>query len=241
MKLIVEKSYYALSKTAANIVRTEITKKPNIILGLPTGSTPIGVYNELISMHKGEGLDFSQVSTFNLDEYLGIDEEHPNSYHYFMNDKFFNHININKKKACIPNGKTRDLDNYCKEYEGLIEEKGGIDLQILGIGENGHIGFNEPDDELNLWTTIVDLTESTIEVNSRFFDNIEQVPKKAITMGIGSIMKSKKIILLASGKKKRKVITQLLKDKKITTKLPVSMLLLHPDVTVIVDEEAYNS
>lgn len=241
MKLIVAKNYDLLSKTAANIVKEEIEKKPNIILGLPTGSTPIGMYKELIRMHKEEGLDFSQVTTFNLDEYVGIDEENPNSYYYFMKDKFFNYINIDSKKTFIPDGKTKDLANYCKEYDELIKRKGGIDLQILGIGENGHIGFNEPDDELNIGTTIVHLSESTIEANSRFFDTIDQVPKKAITMGIGSIMKSKKIILLASGINKRKVVNQLLKGNIITTKLPASMLLLHPDVTVIVDEEAYNN
>lgn len=241
MKLIVAKNYDLLSKTAANIVKEEIEKKPNIILGLPTGSTPIGMYKELIRMHKEEGLDFLQVTTFNLDEYVGIDEENPNSYYYFMKDKFFNYINIDSKKTFIPDGKTKDLANYCKEYDELIKRKGGIDLQILGIGENGHIGFNEPDDELNIGTTIVHLSESTIEANSRFFDTIDQVPKKAITMGIGSIMKSKKIILLASGINKRKVVNQLLKGNIITTKLPASMLLLHPDVTVIVDEEAYNN
>lgn len=241
MKVIVEKNYDLLSKTAAYIVRTEIEKKPNIILGLATGSTPEGMYEELIRIHKEEGLDFSQVMTINLDEYVGLDEDHPNSYHHFMNDKFFNHININKDRTFVPDGKAKELDSYCKKYDELIEEKGGIDLQILGIGENGHIGFNEPGDELNTGTNIVHLTESTIEANSRFFHTLEQVPKKAITMGIGSIMKSKKIILLASGKKKRKVVNQLLKGNEITTKLPASMLLLHPNVTVIVDEEAYNS
>ncbi len=241
MKLIIEKNYDLLSKTAANIVKEEIEKKPNIILGLPTGSTPIGMYKELIRMHKEEGLDFSQVTTFNLDEYVGIDEENPNSYYYFMKDKFFNHINIDSKKTFIPDGKTKGLANYYKEYDELIKRKGGIDLQILGIGENGHIGFNEPDDELNIGTTIVHLSESTIEANSRFFDTIDQVPKKAITMGIGSIMKSKKIILLVSGINKRKIVNQLLKGNIITTKLPASMLLLHPDVIVIVDEEAYNN
>ncbi len=240
MKLIIKKNYNSLSKAVANIVRTEIEKKPDIILGLPTGGTPVGMYKELIRMYKEEGLDFSQVTTFNLDEYIGIDEEHPNSYHYFMKDRFFNHINIDIRKTFIPDGKTKELDSYCKKYDELIRENGGIDLQILGIGENGHIGFNEPGNELNVGTSIVHLAEATILANSRFFDTIDQVPKKAITMGIGSIMKSKKIILLASGQKKRKVVNQLLKGDKITTKLPASMLLLHPNVTIIVDEESYN-
>jgi glucosamine-6-phosphate deaminase len=240
MKLIIEKNYDDMSKAAANIVKDEMEKKPNIILGLATGSTPVGMYKELIRLHKETGLDFSKVTTFNLDEYVGIDEDHPNSYHYFMKDTLFDHINIHMKNTFVPNGKADEPERYCKEYDKFIEEKGGIDLQILGIGENGHIAFNEPDDELNVGTSIVNLTQSTIEANSRFFDSIDEVPKTAITMGIGSIMKAKKIILLANGKKKAKVIKKLLKADKITTKLPASMLLLHHDVTIIIDEEAYN-
>lgn len=240
MRVIVEKDYDTMSKVAANIMKEEINKNLSIVLGLATGSTPVGMYKELIRLHKEEGLDFSNVTTFNLDEYVGIDEEHPNSYHYFMKDILFDHININLENTFIPNGKSKDLHGYCKQYDKLIKEKGGIDLQILGIGENGHIAFNEPDEELNVGTSIVNLTKSTVEANSRFFDSIDEVPKTAITMGIGSIMKAKNIILLASGKNKSKVIKQLLKADKITTKLPASMLLLHPNVTVIVDEEAYN-
>lgn len=240
MKVIVEKNYDDMSKTAANIMKKEIEKDPNIVLGLATGSTPEGMYKELIRLHKQEGLDFSNVTTFNLDEYVGIDEGHPNSYHYFMKYILFNHINISVENTYVPNGKTENLENYCKQYDKLIEEKGGIDLQILGIGKNGHIAFNEPDEELSVGTSIVNLTESTIEANSRFFDSIDEVPKTAITMGIGSIMKAKNIILLASGKNKAKVIKELLKADKLTTQLPASMLLLHPNVTIIVDEEAYN-
>jgi glucosamine-6-phosphate deaminase len=240
MKLFVEKDYSAMSKLAANMVKDAIEENPNTILGLATGSTPEGMYKELIRLYKEEGLDFSNVTTFNLDEYVGIDEDHPNSYHYFMKNLLFDHINIDMKNTFVPNGKAEDPKNYCKQYDKLIEEKGGIDLQILGIGANGHIAFNEPDEELNLGTGIVKLTESTIEANSRFFDSIDEVPKTAISMGIGSIMKAKKIILLANGKNKAKVIKKLLKADKITTKLPASLLLLHHDVTVIVDEEAYN-
>lgn len=189
-------------------------RNPKLVLGLATGSTPEGMYRELIRLHKEEGLDFSNITTLNLDEYVGIEEEHPNSYHYFMRDTFFNHININLDNTFIPNGKTENPEEYCKEYDKLIEEKGGIDLQILGIGENGHIAFNEPDEELNIGTSIVKLTESTIEANARFFDNIEDVPKTAISMGIGSIMKAKKIILLANGKKKANVIKELLNAEK---------------------------
>lgn len=239
MKLIVEKTYDDLSKLAANLVQEEIKRKPNLVLGLATGSTPEGMYRELIRLHKEEGLDFSQVTTFNLDEYVGIDKEHPNSYHYYMKNILFNHINIDKNNTFIPNGRAENLEAYCKEYDKLIEEKGGIDLQILGIGENGHIAFNEPDERLNVGTSIVSLTESTIQANSRFFDSIDKVPKKAITMGLGSIMKADKIILLASGKNKAKVMKELLKGESITTQLPASMLLLHKDVTIILDEEAY--
>ncbi len=240
MRVIVKKDYESISKEAANIIKDEMVKNPNIVLGLATGSTPVGMYQELIRFHKEEGLDFSNVTTFNLDEYVGIDDDHPNSYHYFMKDVLFDHININMENTFVPDGKAEDSESYCREYDRLIEEKGGIDIQILGIGENGHIAFNEPDKKLNVGTSIVDLTQSTIEANSRFFDSIDEVPKTAITMGIGSIMKAKKIILLANGKKKAKVIKELLKGEKITTDLPASMLLLHPDVTVIVDEEAYN-
>ena len=200
MKVIVEKNYEDMSKTAANIMKKEIEKDPNIVLGLATGSTPEGMYKELIRLHKQEGLDFSNVTTFNLDEYVGIDEGHPNSYHYFMKYILFNHINISLENTYVPNGKTENLENYCKQYDKLIEEKGGIDLQILGIGKNGHIAFNEPDEELSVGTSIVNLTESTIEANSRFFDSIDEVPKTAITMGIGSIMKAKNIILLEIGR-----------------------------------------
>lgn len=240
MKLIIEKNYESLSKRAASLVKEEIDKNPNTILGLATGSTPVGMYKELIRLHEEEGLDFENTISFNLDEYVGIDKEDPNSYHYFMKDILFKHINIKEENTFIPDGKAEDPESYCKEYDSLIEKKGGIDIQILGIGENGHIAFNEPDEELNVGTGIVNLTESTIEANSRFFNSIDEVPKTAISMGIGSIMKAKKIILLASGKNKYKIMKELLSTDKLTTKLPATMLLLHPDVTVILDEEAYN-
>lgn len=240
MKLIVKKDYESLSKEAANIVKNEMEKKRNIVLGLATGSTPIGMYKELIRMHKEEGLDFSHVVSFNLDEYIGLDYDNPNSYHYYMKENLFDHVNISSDNVYIPDGKSDDLEESCRMYDKLIEEKGGIDLQILGIGSNGHIGFNEPDDELNFGTSIINLSDRTIKDNSRFFDSIEEVPKKAITMGIGSIMKAKKIILLANGKNKAEVINKLINCNTISTKLPASLLLLHPDFTLIVDEEAYN-
>lgn len=239
MKVIVESNYDMVSKKAAELINDEITTNPNIVLGLATGSTPIGMYKLLIEKHKTKGTDFSRVKTFNLDEYIGLDGEHPQSYRKFMNENLFDHINIDPKNTFVPNGKAENIDEVCKEYDEKIKEAGGIDVQILGIGENGHIAFNEPADELNAYTSVVDLTESTINANSRFFDSIDDVPKTAITMGIGSILKAKKIILLASGKNKREVIKQLLENQVLTTQFPASMLLCHPDVTIIVDNDAY--
>lgn len=238
MKIIVKKNYEEISKEAASIIGGIVKENPVAVLGLATGSTPIGTYKELIRMHKEEGLDFSKIRSFNLDEYIGLSGDNPNSYRYFMNDQLFNHININKENTKVPDGKAVDFDKYCREYDEMIESSGGIDIQILGIGSNGHIAFNEPDHVLSVGTTTVDLTQETINDNARFFEKMEDVPKKSITMGIGSIMKAKKIILLASGKNKRDAIKKIL-ENKITTMLPASLLLLHPDVTIIVDEEAY--
>lgn len=240
MKIFVEKDYEAMSKKAAEIFIEAIKEKPNIILGLATGSTPIGLYKELIRAHKEEGLDFSKVTTFNLDEYIGLSPEHPSSYEYFMREELFNHINIPRENIHIPDGLAENIEEYCKKYDEMIDKAGGIDIQLLGVGENGHIAFNEPDESLSLGTTIVELTENTIEVNSRFFQSVEEVPRTAISMGIGSILKAKKIVLLANGKRKAPVIKKLLSTDRVSTKFPVSFLLLHPDVTVIVDEEAYN-
>lgn len=240
MKVLVEKDYESMSKKAGEIFIEAISKKPDIVLGLATGSTPIGMYKEIIRAYKEDGLDLSKVKTFNLDEYVGLSPDHPSSYRYFMNNELFNHININKENTYVPDGKAEDMEEYCKIYDEMIEKAGRIDIQVLGIGENGHIAFNEPDEALSVGTNIVKLTEDTIEVNSRFFDSIEEVPKTAITVGMGSILKARKIILLANGVKKAPVIKRLLNENKVTTQLPVSFLLLHPDVTVIVDEAAYN-
>lgn len=238
MNIIIENNYESLSKRAADIIRSEIKLNPKMVLGLATGSTPIGAYKELIRMHKEDGLDFSRTMTFNLDEYLNIPYDNPNSYHYFMKDVFFDHININWDNINIPDGNAEDVVKYCKDYDKKIEDVGGIDLQILGIGENGHIAFNEPAIELPLETHITDLTESTIKANSRFFSSIDEVPKKAITMGIGSIMKSKKILLLANGEKKAHIIGELINKKVVTTQIPASLLFLHPDVTLILDRQS---
>lgn len=240
MKLFVEKDYEALSERAGSILIEEIEKKKDIVLGLATGSTPIGTYKNLIKAHVEDGLDFSKVKSFNLDEYVGLDGDHPSSYRYFMNDELFNHINIDKSNTFVPDGKAVNPDEYCKEYDRLIDESGGVDIQILGIGTNGHIAFIEPADELATCTSVVNLKESTIKDNSRFFDSIDEVPCTAISMGICSILKAKKIILLASGKNKAEAIAKILNSKRINTQVPASLLRLHSDVTIIVDEEAYS-
>lgn len=240
MKLIVEKDYNSMSKTAGKILIDAIEKNPKIVLGLATGSTPVGMYEEIIKAYKKNHLDLSSVKSFNLDEYIGLAGNNSQSYRFFMENVFFNHINIKKENTFVPNGKAKDLEEHCKEYDKMIEKAGGIDIQILGVGENGHIAFNEPDHYLFTGTSVVNLTKETVKVNSRFFNEGEKVPNTAITMGMGGILKAKKIILLANGKRKNHVIKRLLNETKVSTLFPVSFLLLHPDVTIIVDKEAYN-
>lgn len=237
MKKIVCKNYDELSKIAAGIIQEQINAKPDTVLGLATGSTPIGTYKELINRCKQGELDFSNVTTFNLDEYYKIPKDNPQSYHYFMHQNLFNHINIKPQNVNIPNGYAENVDEECDRYEGLIEKAGGVDLQVLGIGSNGHIGFNEPAAELNSETHMTKLTETTVRDNSRFFDNIEDVPKNAITMGIGTIFKAKKIILLISGKNKAEVAQKIF-EGKISTDIPATLLQLHSNTTVIIDEDA---
>ncbi|ABY92722.1 MAG: Glucosamine-6-phosphate deaminase [Caldanaerobacter subterraneus] len=237
MKVIITVNYEEMSKKAAEIVKKQIKEKPNTVLGLATGSTPLGMYKHLIEMYKRGEIDFSNVITFNLDEYIGLSPDHPQSYHYFMFHNFFNHINIKKENVHIPNGIAEDLEEECRKYEEEIEKAGGIDLQILGIGINGHIGFNEPDESIETKTHVVTLTEKTINANKRFFKSAEEVPRKAITMGLGSIMKAKKIVLLASGKNKAEAIKETIKGQ-LTTKVPATVLALHHDVTIIIDKEA---
>ncbi|KHO62282.1 MULTISPECIES: glucosamine-6-phosphate deaminase [Thermoanaerobacter] len=237
MKVIITVNYDEMSKKAAEIVKKQIKEKPNTVLGLATGSTPLGMYKHLIEMYKKGEIDFSNVITFNLDEYIGLSPDHPQSYHYFMFHNFFNHINIKKENVHIPNGIAEDLEEECRKYDEEIEKAGGIDLQILGIGVNGHIGFNEPEESIETKTHVVTLTEDTINANKRFFKSAEEVPRKAITMGLGSIMKAKKIVLLASGKNKAEAIKETIKGQ-LTTKVPATVLALHPDVTIIIDKEA---
>ena len=197
------------------------------------------MYKRLIEKCKNGELDFSEVKTFNLDEYYPISRDNNQSYYYFMNENLFDEINIKKENIHIPNGEAKDVEAECEEYEKMIEEAGGIDLQILGIGQNGHIGFNEPDENLNSKTHVTGLTESTIKANSRFFDSIEDVPTKALTMGIATILKSRKIILMACGVEKSDAVAELLTDD-IKTDNPATMLKVHPDVVLICDKDAYS-
>lgn len=237
MKLIVVNNYEELSKVAAKEFSKIIKEKENAVLGLATGGTPVGMYKELIKMYEKKELNFSKITTVNLDEYIGLNPEHNQSYRYFMNNNLFNHINIDKSNTFVPNGLAEDLEAQCKEYDQKISELGGIDIQLLGVGNNGHIAFNEPNSELSSGTHIISLTDNTIEANARFFDNIDDVPRKAITMGVGGIMKAKKIILIASGESKAEAIKGIFSGK-ITTANPATMLQMHRDVTVIVDEAA---
>ena len=237
MRLMITESYEELSKAAAEEFAKVIKEKPNAVLGLATGGSPVGMYKELIAKCKNNELDFSKCTSINLDEYIGLNPEHEQSYRNFMNTNLFNHINIDKAKTFVPNGLAENLEEECKNYDKKIEELGGIDVQLLGIGNNGHIAFNEPGEELSAGTHIISLTESTIEANARFFDSIDEVPRKALTMGLGGIMKAKKIILIASGEGKAEAIKGLFSGK-ITTDNPATMLQMHRDVVVIIDEAA---
>lgn len=237
MNIIICKDYDDMSVVASKIIIEEINKKPNLNLGLATGSTPIGTYKELIKKYNEGVVDFSKVTSFNLDEYYTLDESHPQSYSYFMRENLFNHININLENTHIPNGKPTNLNVECDNYDLKISESGGIDLQILGIGTNAHIAFNEPSNIFRLGTDLVKLSESTIQNNSRFFNTIEEVPTKAISMGMGSIFQAKKIILLASGKSKAKAIYDTI-NSNLDPMIPSSILNLHNDVTLIIDEES---
>lgn len=237
MRIYVMSDYQQLSKKAANLVASQIRLKPDSVLGLATGSTPEGMYKELVRLHKQDDLDFSEIVTFNLDEYCGLDKDNPQSYYYFMMKNLFSQVNIRLENIHIPDGKATHIDTECKRYEKAIRNAGGIDLQVLGIGRNGHIGFNEPDVKFEAVTHLVYLDEETIIDNSRFFDNIEDVPKAAISMGIKTIMQSKKIILLACGSEKAGIIKEAL-EGAITPETPASVLQIHPDVTVILDRKA---
>lgn len=235
MKFIKVDSYEKLSRQAANIISAQVIIKPNSVLGLATGSSPIGTYKQLINWYEKGDIDFSEVTTVNLDEYVGLDGTNDQSYRYFMDNTFFNHINIKKENTYVPNGCADDLAAEGEAYDAKIKEFGGIDLQLLGIGLDGHIGFNEPDEFFIKGTHAVALHESTIEANSRFFEKKEDVPTKAITMGMLSIMQAKKVLLVANGQNKKEILEKAFFGP-ITPKIPASILQLHPDITVIYSE-----
>lgn len=237
MELIKAKDYQEMCKLAAEKMIKLVTAKPNAVLGLATGSTPLGTYGFLKQDHEQNGTSYQQVTTFNLDEYVGLDESHPQSYRYFMNENLFFGIDIQRENTYVPSGKVENMQEEGVNYEKLLREKGPVDLQLLGIGRNGHIGFNEPGTPFDTKTHVVELTESTREANKRFFDSIEEVPTHAITMGISSIMESKEILLLVSGESKAPIVRDLF-EKEQTEEIPATVLKSHSKVTVIADEEA---
>ena len=236
MEVIVTKNYAEMSALAARMIEQQLLRKPNSVLGLATGSTPIGTYKELIRLHKEKGLDFSQVVSFNLDEYLGLSPSHPQSYRYFMDEHLFKHVNQPGGNIHVPYGHAESVLEFCDWYERQIAEAGGIDIQILGIGADGHIAFNEPGSSLGSRTRLKTLTQQTIGDNARFFDSQDEVPQFAITMGVGTILEAKQIILLANGAKKAKIVAEAI-EGPVTSQVTASALQLHRDVVVLVDAE----
>jgi glucosamine-6-phosphate deaminase len=238
MLVILKKNYEEISSEAARMVAAAVRNNPAATLGLASGATMLGVYKELVRLHKEEALDFSHVVTFNLDEYLGLAADHLESFHYFMRENFFAHVNIRHKNTHIPDGKVSgNYEKYCAAYEESIRKSGGIDLQILGIGRNGHVGFNEPTSSLASRTRLKVLNKETLEDNRRSFPSGEEIPRCAITMGIGTILEAKKIILLATGAAKAEAVAKAI-EGPVTSSLTASALQLHPDVTFILDEDA---
>ncbi|PKM93114.1 MAG: glucosamine-6-phosphate deaminase [Firmicutes bacterium HGW-Firmicutes-1] len=235
--ILITESYQELSKKAASIVAAQVIIKPNSTLGLATGSTPAGMYNEMVLAYENDQIDYSEIRSFNLDEYYPIKKHNPQSYAYYMEQKLFKHINVSKDRSFIPNGECENVVEECKAYDEKIQVLGGIDLQVLGIGVNGHIGFNEPNVHFESRTHLVYLDDETIEANSRFFSSKEEVPTRAISMGIRTIMDSKKILLLASGSGKAEIIYNTIFGE-ISPNVPASILQLHRDVTIILDNEA---
>ena len=237
MKIYKAKDYKDMSRKAANIISAQVIMKPNCVLGLATGSTPIGTYDQLVEWYNKGDLDFSEVTTVNLDEYKGLPRTNDQSYYYFMHQHLFDRVNIDPERTNVPNGMEPDAEKECGRYEELIRSLGGVDLQLLGLGHNGHIGFNEPGESFEKTTHCVQLTQSTIDANQRLFDEGDAVPEKAFTMGIKSIMQSKHILLIANGEKKAQIIRDAFFGP-VTPKVPASILQLHNNVTVIVDKEA---
>ncbi len=237
MEVVITPDYEEMSKFAAGMIARQVKDKPGAVLGLATGSTPLGVYRELIRMHGEEGLDFSKLITFNLDEYLGLPPAHPQSYHYFMWENLFKHVNIDPGNVYIPGGITADVEEFCRWYEAEINKAGGIDLQLLGIGGDGHIAFNEPGSSLGSRTRVKTLVLQTIKDNSRFFEREEDIPRFAVTMGVGTILEAKKILLIAGGEKKALVCADFI-EGPVTSQVTASALQLHRQVTVVLDEAA---
>lgn len=234
MKIIKAKDYNDMSRKAANIVSAQVILKENAVLGLATGSTMIGIYRQLIEWFGKEDIDFSQISTVNLDEYVGLSPAHSQSYRRYMDENFFDHINILPENIHLPLGNARDTEIECLRYERRIQELGGIDLQLLGLGHNGHIGFNEPDSAFEQETHCVELSEQTISANARFFENEKDVPRFAITMGIKSIMQANRILLCVSGEDKADILNRALTGA-VTPAVPASILQMHPNLTVVAD------
>ena len=237
MRIYKAKDYEEMSRKAAGIVSAQIIMKPDCVLGLATGSTPVGLYKQLIEWYRNGDLDFSGVRTVNLDEYKGISRENDQSYYYFMHQNLFDHVNIPAENTHLPNGMEPDSEKECRRYEELIQSMGSVDLQLLGIGHNGHIGFNEPADAFDKLVHCVNLTQSTIEANKRFFASAEEVPRQAYTMGIQTIMRSKKILIIANGEGKADIVRDAFFGP-ITPMVPASVLQLHNDVTLVADEAA---
>ena len=237
MQIISCVDYADMSRKTARIIAAQVQLKPRSVLGLATGSTPIGTYQELIRFHRDEELDFSNVTTVNLDEYYGLSPEHEQSYRYFMQHNLFDHINIPLENTHVPDGLTRDIAKTCAEYDDMVTYFGGTDIQLLGIGDNGHIAFNEPHTFFFAQTHLVDLNEETIKANARFFASEAEVPRQAITMGMRSILSAKLILLLASGPKKAEAIARMIKGP-VDPQLPASILQLHPNVAVFADKAA---
>ena len=237
MRIYVTENYQEMSRQAANILSAQIILKPDCVLGLATGSSPIGTYDQLVEWYKKGDLDFSEVKTVNLDEYRGLTRDNDQSYYYFMHHHLFDRVNIDLDNTNVPDGMEPDSDKECARYEELIRSMGGVDIQLLGIGHNGHIGFNEPDAAFARTTHCVDLTESTIEANKRFFASADDGPRQAYTMGIGTIMKAKKILLIASGEDKAEILAKAFYGP-ITPEVPASILQLHDDVTLVADKAA---
>jgi len=237
MLLIEAKDYNDMSRKAANIISAQVIMKPHAVLGLATGSTPVGAYKQLVEWYNKGDLDFANVTSVNLDEYKGLSPENDQSYRYFMNTNLFNHVNINKERTFVPNGLEPDSEKACAAYNEIIRSVGGIDLQLLGLGNNGHIGFNEPNGQFDRTTHCVNLTQSTIEANKRFFASEEDVPRQAYTMGIKTIMQAKKILVVVSGEDKAAILKEVLYGP-ITPEVPASILQLHNDVTIVADAAA---